>query len=40
MRCLSFIYYYVPSFETLADIFMTNTERRVKISAGISKQGT
>ena len=45
-----FIYYLVPSFEIQADIFMvkvfdeplgeSNTERRVKISSVMSKEGT
>ena len=48
---ITFIYYQVPSFEIQADILRvlkvfdeplgeSNTERRVKISAGISKEGT
>ena len=50
-RYLIIIYYQVPSFEIQADILRvlkvfdeplgeSNTERRVKISAGISKEGT
>ena len=48
---LVIICYHVPSFERQVDIFMSmkkideslgqsNTERRVKISASVSKEGT